>query len=55
MPDDVSRRSFEALRLEIRYDPATRTARCSITLAGETVDAVSRMAQEATATGSGKM
>jgi hypothetical protein len=51
MPDDVSRRFFEALRLEIRYDPAARTARCSITLAGDTIDAVSRIAQEATARG----
>jgi site-specific DNA recombinase len=54
MPDDVSRRFFEALRLEIRYDPAARTARCSITLAGDTIDAVTRIAQEATARGSSR-
>jgi hypothetical protein len=54
VPDDISRRLFEALRLEIRYDPAARTARCSITLAGETIDAVSRVAQEATARGSSR-
>jgi site-specific DNA recombinase len=49
MPDEVSRRLFEALRLEIRYDPAARTARCSVTLIGETIDAVSRITQETTA------
>jgi hypothetical protein len=31
MPDQTTRRLFEALRLEIRYDPASRIARCSIT------------------------
>jgi site-specific DNA recombinase len=46
MPDEVSRRLFEALRLEIRYDPAARVARCSITLIGETIDAVSRITEE---------
>jgi site-specific DNA recombinase len=46
MPDEASRRLFEALRLEIRYDPATREARCSITLAGDTIDAVSRATRE---------
>ncbi len=46
MPDATSRRLFEALRLEIRYDPATRIARCSITLTGETIDAVSRTSQD---------
>ena len=46
MPDETSRRLFEALRLEIRYDPATRIARCSITLTGETIDAVSRTSQD---------
>jgi site-specific DNA recombinase len=40
MPDDQSRRLFEALRLEIRYDPATRMADCSVTLSGDTIDAV---------------
>jgi hypothetical protein len=54
MPDDVSRRLFEALRLEIRCDPAARTARCSITLTGETIDAVSRITEEATARGSSR-
>ena len=46
MPDETSRRLFEALRLEIRYDPASRIARCSITLTGDTIDAVSRTSQE---------
>ena len=46
MADEESRRLFEALRLEIRYDPATRMARCSVTLSGDTIDAVSRSARE---------
>ena len=49
MPDDQSRRLFEALRLEIRYDPATRMADCSVTLSGDTIDAVSRSTGEVTA------
>ncbi len=47
MPDDISRRLFEALRLEIRYDGRTNEAVCTITLSGETIDAVSRTAHEA--------
>jgi hypothetical protein len=47
MPDETTRRLFEALRLEIRYDPASRIARCSITLTGDTIDAVSRTSHEA--------
>jgi site-specific DNA recombinase len=46
MPDETSRRLFEALRLEIRYDPASRIARFSITLTGDTIDTVSRTSQE---------
>jgi recombinase len=46
MPDETSRRLFEALRLEIRYDPEHRIARCSITLTGDTIDAVSRTSHE---------
>jgi site-specific DNA recombinase len=46
MPDQTTRRLFEALRLEIRYDPASRIARCSITLTGDTIDAVSRTSQD---------
>jgi hypothetical protein len=46
MPDETTRRLFEALRLEIRYDPEHRIARCSITLTGDTIDAVSRTSHE---------
>jgi hypothetical protein len=46
MPDETSRRLLETLRLEICYDPASRIARCSITLTGDTIDAVSRTSQE---------
>lgn len=42
MPDDLSRRLFEVLRLEIRYDHTTRVATCRVTLTGETIHAVSR-------------
>lgn len=35
MPDELSRRPFEALRLEIRYD---HNATCCVTLLGDTVD-----------------
>jgi site-specific DNA recombinase len=49
MADETTRRLFEALRLEIRYDPANLIARCSITLTGDTIDAVSRTSQEITA------
>ena len=41
LPDEVSRRLFEALRLEIRYNHETRTATCRVTLIAETIDAVS--------------
>jgi site-specific DNA recombinase len=47
MPDEISRRLFEALRLEIRYEPANRLARCSVTLSGGTIDAVSLASREA--------
>jgi hypothetical protein len=46
LADEESRRLLEALRLEIRYDPATRMADCSITLSGDTIDAVSRSTRE---------
>jgi site-specific DNA recombinase len=46
MPDQTSRRLFEALRLESRYDPTSRTARCSITLIGDTIEAVSSASRE---------
>ncbi|WP_435120022.1 recombinase family protein [Amycolatopsis thermoflava] len=47
LPDELSRRLFEALRLEIHYDHNTRTATCRVTLLGDTINAVSRMTQEA--------
>jgi hypothetical protein len=40
MPDEASRRPFEALRLEIRYAPASWIARSSITLTGDAIDAL---------------
>ena len=46
LPDELSRRLFEALRLEIRYDHTTRSAACRITLTRETIDAVSRTTNE---------
>ena len=46
MPDEVSRRLFEALRLQIRYDFTTHIATCTITLTGDTIDAVARTSQE---------
>ncbi|GAA5169402.1 hypothetical protein [Amycolatopsis dongchuanensis] len=47
LPDDLSRRLFEALRLEINYDCRTRTATCRVTLVGETIDAVARASHDA--------
>lgn len=35
LPDELSRRLFEVLRLEIRYDHLTRVATCRVTLTGE--------------------
>ena len=51
MPDEVSRRLFEALRLQIRYDFTTHIATCTITLTGDTIDAVARTSQETIADG----
>jgi hypothetical protein len=51
MPDEVSRRLFEALRLQIRYDFTTHIATCKITLTGDTIDAVARTSQETIADG----
>jgi hypothetical protein len=47
MPDQLSRGLFEALRLEIHYDPGVRRATCRITLIGDTIDAVARSATDA--------
>jgi len=48
LPDELSRRLFEALRLEIRYDHNARIATCRVTLLGETIKAVSRSIHAAT-------
>ncbi len=42
LPDTLSRRLFEALRLEIHYNRETNIATCRITLTGETITAVAR-------------
>jgi site-specific DNA recombinase len=47
LPDELSRRLFEALRLEISYDCRTRPATCRVTLVGETIDAVARASRDA--------
>jgi len=44
--DAISRRLFEALRLEIRYDRTASIAICEITRAGETIGTVVRTSQE---------
>lgn len=46
LPDELSRRLFDALRLETRYDHTTRSAACRITLTRETIDAVGRTTNE---------
>ncbi len=46
MPDDLSRRLFEVLRLEIQYDHTVRSATCRVTLIGETIDLVARATNE---------
>ncbi|MGH3985457.1 MAG: zinc ribbon domain-containing protein [Pseudonocardiaceae bacterium] len=48
LPDELSRRLFEAFRLEIRYDPTTRTASGQITLTGETIHAVAQISADTT-------
>jgi site-specific DNA recombinase len=47
MPDELSRRLFEALRLEIRYDYPTRIATCRVTLLGDTIGVVANTSREA--------
>jgi hypothetical protein len=44
--DAISRRLFEALRLEIRYDHTAHMATCEITLTGDTIGTVARTSQE---------
>jgi hypothetical protein len=38
---------FEAFRLQIQYDRRTNTARCRVTLTGDTIDATARTATTA--------
>ncbi|HEX5495425.1 MAG TPA: recombinase family protein, partial [Mycobacteriales bacterium] len=40
LPEDMARRLFDALRLQISYDHVNRTATCHVTLTGDTVTAV---------------
>ncbi|KQC34698.1 hypothetical protein [Frankia sp. ACN1ag] len=47
LPEDLSRRLFEALRLEVRYKRATNIATCRITLTGETIPATARVGVDA--------
>ncbi|MFD7282857.1 hypothetical protein ACFV80_39130 [Streptomyces sp. NPDC059862] len=44
MPDALSRRLFETLRLEIRYDHRTEPATCRVTLTSGSIDAIADMA-----------
>ena len=46
MPDDLSRRLFDVLRLEINYDRSTNLATCRVTLSGDTVRAVAQASHE---------
>jgi hypothetical protein len=43
--DTISRRLFEALRLEIRDDHTAHMTTCEITLTGETIGAGARASQ----------
>jgi site-specific DNA recombinase len=47
LPEDLARRLFEALRLEIHYDRFTNRATCRITLFGSTMPAIQRAAHDA--------
>ena len=46
LPEDLARKLFEALRLEIHYNKADNTAVCRITLSGETLPALQQTTQE---------
>jgi site-specific DNA recombinase len=46
LPEDITRRLFEALRLEVHYDKQSNTAVCRITLTGETIPAVQQAASD---------
>ena len=45
MPDEVSRKLFEALRLEMTYDHEQHQVRIHVTLTGDTIATVSRTAE----------
>jgi site-specific DNA recombinase len=47
LPEELFRRLFEALRLEIHNDHSARTATCRVTLLGDTIEAVARTSHEA--------
>lgn len=46
MPDELARKLFEALRLEIHFNKVNNTAVCRITLTGETVSMVQQTIEE---------
>src|SRR5882757_1800786 len=54
MPDELSRRLFEALRMEIHYDGVTNEALGRITLTGDTIEAVARATHETAVTPSSR-
>ncbi|MDQ3765010.1 MAG: recombinase family protein [Actinomycetota bacterium] len=47
LPEDLARRLFEALRLELRYDKNTNRLTCRITLTGPTTPAAQHTANDA--------
>ncbi len=47
LPDPLSRRLFEALRLEMHYNHETKIVTCRITLSGETIRAVADTSTQA--------
>ena len=46
MPEDLARKLFEALRLEVHYNKTDNTAVCRITLSGETLPALQQTTRE---------
>jgi hypothetical protein len=46
LPEDLARKLFEALRLEIHYNKTDNIAVCRITLSGETLPALQQTTQE---------
>ncbi|MFE0024136.1 recombinase family protein [Amycolatopsis sp. NPDC059021] len=47
LPEEVARRLFEVLRLELRYHKPTNCLKCTVTLAGATIPAARQAAAEA--------